>query len=96
MYKIILLLFFSFEVHANEFITSNNSIIDITQSGTGLSLQDDGMANVPIGFNFMFGDQTYNNISIAMNGFMTFDSVNTFNSNVTKRKCYEKNRYCIG
>jgi hypothetical protein len=88
MYKIILLLFFSFEVHANEFITSNNSIIDITQSGTGLSLQDDGMANVPIGFNFMFGDQTYNNISIAMNGFMTFDSVNTFNSNVTRRRNY--------
>ena len=88
MYKIILLLFFSFEVHANEFITSNNSIIDITQSGTGLSLQDDGMANVPIGFNFMFGDQTYSNISIAMNGFMTFDSVNTFNSNVTRRRNY--------
>ena len=84
MYKIILLLLFSLPVHANKFTTSNSSIIDITQTGTGLSLSDDGLANVPIGFDFVFGNQTYNNITIAMNGFMTFD-----------RKCrYERPRSC--
>ena len=88
MYKIILLLLFSLPVHANEFTTSNSSIIDITQTGTGLSLSDDGLANVPIGFDFVFGNQTYNNITIAMNGFMTFDSVSTFNSNVSRRRNY--------
>ena len=70
------------------FNVSEQSIIDITQTGTGLSLSDDGLANVPIGFDFVFGNQTYNNITIAMNGFMTFDSVSTFNSNVSRRRNY--------
>ena len=76
-----------------EFTVGTDPLIDITQSGTGLSLSDDGLANVPIGFDFTFGTNTYDNVSIAMNGFLTFSSVNNFNSNVSRRRNYLVERF---
>ena len=76
-----------------EFTVGTDPLIDITQSGTGLSLSDDGLANVPIGFDFTFGTNTYDNVSVAMNGFLTFSSVNNFNSNVSRRRNYLVERF---
>jgi len=75
------------------FTVGTDPIIDISQSGTGLSLSDDGLRNVPIGFDFTFGNNTYDNVSVAMNGFLTFSTVNEFNSNVSRRRNYLVERF---
>ena len=88
MFRLILLLFFSVTTLANTFTVGTDPLIDISQTGTGLSLSDDGIKNVAIGFDFTFGNNTYDNITVAMNGFLTFSSVTQFNSDVTRRRNY--------
>ena len=71
MFRLILLLFFSVTTLANPptFTVGTDPLIDISQTGTGLSLSDDGIKNVAIGFDFTFGSNTYDNVTVAMNGF---------------------------
>lgn len=89
MFRLILLLFFSVTTLANPtFQIGTDPLIDISQTGTGLSLSDDGIKNVAIGFDFTFGSNTYDNVTVAMNGFLTFSSVSQFNSDVTRRRNY--------
>ena len=89
MFRLILLLFFSVTTFANPtFQIGTDPLIDISQTGTGLSLSDDGIKNVAIGFDFTFGSNTYDNVTVAMNGFLTFSSVTQFNSDVTRRRNY--------
>lgn len=90
MFRLIFLLFFSVSTFANPptFTVGTDPLIDISQTGTGLSLSDDGIKNVAIGFDFTFGNNTYNNVTVAMNGFLTFNSVTQFNSDVIRRRNY--------
>ena len=75
MFRLIFLLFFSVSTLANTFTVGTDALIDISQTGTGLSLSDDGIKNVAIGFDFTFGDNTYNNVTVAMNGFLTLSLI---------------------
>ena len=75
MYRLLTLLFFSFSAMANPptFTVGTDPIIDITGTGTGLSLGDDSMSGMKnIGFDFTFYDQTFSQVNISMNGFFTF------------------------
>ena len=55
------------------FTIGSDPIIDITGTGTGLSLGDDSMSGMKnIGFDFTFYDQTFSQVNISMNGFFTF------------------------
>ena len=77
MYRLLTLLFFSFSAMANPptFTVGTDPIIDITGTGTGLSLGDDSMSGMKnIGFDFTFYDQTFSQVNISMNGFFTFQS----------------------
>ena len=77
MYRLLTLLFFSFSAMANPptFTVGTDPIIDITGTGTGLSLGDDQMSGMKnIGFDFTFYDQTFSQVNISMNGFFTFQS----------------------
>ena len=57
------------------FTVGTDPIIDITSTGTGLSLGDDQMSGMKnIGFDFTFYDQTFSQVNISMNGFFTFQS----------------------
>ena len=57
------------------FTVGTDPIIDITGTGTGLSLGDDQMSGMKnIGFDFTFYDQTFSQVNISMNGFFTFQS----------------------
>ena len=60
---------------APTFTVGTDPLIDITSTGTGLSLGDDQMSGMKnIGFNFTFYDQTFSQVNISMNGFFTFQS----------------------
>ena len=49
-----------------------------TQGGTNLNLADDGMAyDVKLGFDFTFYGNTFNNVNISNNGFLTFGGLNS-------------------
>ena len=77
MLKLIFLLLFSYSVNASDptFTVGTDPIIDITNTGTGLSLGDDQMSGMKdIGFDFTFYDQTFDQVNISMNGFFTFQS----------------------
>ena len=77
MYRLLTLLFFSFSAIANPptFTIGTDPIIDITGTGTGLSLGDDNMSGMKnIGFDFNFYDQTFSQVNISMNGFFTFQN----------------------
>ena len=77
MYRLLTLLFFSFSAIANPptFTIGTDPIIDITGTGTGLSLGDDNMSGMKnIGFDFTFYDQTFSQVNISMNGFFTFQN----------------------
>jgi|TARA_R100000482_G_scaffold120371_1_gene65574 hypothetical protein len=75
--RLIFLLLFSYSVNASDptFTVGTDPIIDITNTGTGLSLGDDQMSGMKdIGFDFTFYDQTFDQVNISMNGFFTFQS----------------------
>ena len=77
MLRLIFLLLFSYSVNASDptFTVGTDPIIDITNTGTGLSLGDDQMSGMKdIGFDFTFYDQTFDQVNISMNGFFTFQS----------------------
>ncbi len=77
MYRLLTLLFFSFSAMATPptFTVGTDPIIDITGTGTGLSLGDDQMSGMKnIGFDFTFYDQTFSQVNISMNGFFTFQN----------------------
>ena len=77
MLKLIFILLFSTSVQATNptFTVGTDPIIDITGTGTGLSLGDDQMSGMKnIGFDFTFYDQTFSQVNISMNGFFTFQS----------------------
>ena len=60
---------------APTFTVGTDPLIDITSTGTGLSLGDDQMSGMKnIGFDFTFYDQTFSQVNISMNGFFTFQS----------------------
>ena len=75
MLRLIFLLLFSVSAQANNptFNVGTDPIINITNTGTGLSLSDDQMSGMKdIGFDFTFYDQTFDQVNISMNGFFTF------------------------
>ena len=77
MYRLLTLIFFSVSAMASAptFTVGTDPIIDITGTGTGLSLGDDQMSGMKnIGFDFTFYDQTFSQVNISMNGFFTFQS----------------------
>ena len=77
MFRLITLLFLTTSAWATDpvFNIGTDPIIDITGTGTGLSLGDDSMSGLKnIGFDFTFYDQTFNQVNISMNGFFTFQS----------------------
>lgn len=77
MLRLIFLLLFSYSINASDptFTVGTDPIIDITNTGTGLSLGDDQMSGMKdIGFDFTFYDQTFDQVNISMNGFFTFQS----------------------
>jgi len=48
--------------------------MDISTTGAALNLQDDAMSGMkPLGFDFNYYNNTYDEVNIAMNGFMTFN-----------------------
>ena len=87
MLRLIFLLLFSVSVQANDptFTVGTENIMDISTTGAALNLQDDAMSGMkPLGFNFNYYNNTYDEVNIAMNGFMTFNP----NFNVTVRRNY--------
>ena len=60
---------------APTFTVGTDPLIDITGTGTGLSLGDDNMSGMKsLGFDFEFYGQTFDEVNISMNGFFTFQS----------------------
>ncbi len=77
MFRLITLLFLTTSAWATDpvFNIGTDPVIDITGTGTGLSLGDDSMSGMKnIGFDFTFYDQTFSQVNISMNGFFTFQS----------------------
>ena len=78
MFKtLILLILLSSFAYASTptFTVGTDPLIDITSTGTGLSLGDDNMSGMKnIGFDFTFYDQTFSQVNISMNGFFTFQN----------------------
>ncbi len=52
----------------------NYDFEDISLSGTSISLSDDDVEKVDIGFEFVFYDQSYTSINISSNGYISFNS----------------------
>ena len=72
---IALILLNSFAYAETSFTVGTDPIIDITSTGTGLSLGDDNMSGMkPLGFDFDFYGSTFDEVNISMNGFFTFQS----------------------
>ena len=70
---IALILLNSFAYAETSFTVGTDPIIDITSTGTGLSLGDDNMSGMkPLGFDFDFYGSTFDEVNISMNGFFTF------------------------
>lgn len=83
MLRLIFLLLFSVSVQANDptFTVGTENIMDISTTGVALNLQDDAMSGMkPLGFDFNYYNNTYDEVNIAMNGFMTFNpNFNVYN-----------------
>jgi len=47
--------------------------IEINESGTNLELTDDSQTTINIGFDFKYFDQTYSQISVCSNGWVSFE-----------------------
>jgi len=72
---IAIILLSSFAYANPTFTVGTDPLIDITGTGTGLSLGDDNMSGMkPLGFDFEFYGQTFDEVNISMNGFFTFQS----------------------
>ena len=87
MLKLIFLLLFSYSVNASDptFTVGTDPIIDISQTGTALNLNDDAVSSSQnLGFDFTYYGNTYNQVKVAMNGFVTFNQ----NFNITGRRNY--------
>ena len=87
MLRLIFLLLFSYSVNASDptFTVGTDPIIDISQTGTALNLNDDAVSSSQnLGFDFTYYGNTYNQVKVAMNGFVTFNQ----NFNVTGRRNY--------
>ena len=87
MLRLIFLLLFSYSVNASDptFTVGTDPIIDISQTGTALNLNDDAVSSSQnLGFDFTYYGNTYNQVRVAMNGFVTFNQ----NFNVTGRRNY--------
>ncbi len=52
----------------------NYDFEDISLSGTSISLSDDDVEKVDIGFEFVFYDQTYTSVNVSSNGYISFNS----------------------
>ena len=76
MFKFLIsLLLLSSSAYANPptFTVGTDSIINIQNTGTALNLGDDSMSGMkPLGFDFDFYGQTFDEVNISMNGFFTF------------------------
>ena len=55
--------------------------VEIFSVGTELDLSDDEMATVPIGFPFTFFGETYEEVKVCSNGWLSFTSTSTSNAN---------------
>ncbi|MEW6995144.1 PEP-CTERM sorting domain-containing protein [Colwelliaceae bacterium MEBiC 14330] len=55
--------------------TINSNLRDISTTGTQFNLSDDDVANINIGFNFDFFDNTYGSLQVSSNGFIGFSSL---------------------
>ena len=53
------------------------SFIDISSSGTAITLGDDDSSNVPIGFTFNFYGQDYTTVNVSSNGYLKFTTGST-------------------
>ena len=87
MFRLIFLLLFSYSVNASDptFTVGTDPIIDISQTGTALNLGDDVVSSSQnLGFDFTYYGNTYNQVRVAMNGFVTFNQ----NFNITGRRNY--------
>ena len=87
MLRLIFLLLFSYSVNASDptFTVGTDPIIDISQTGTALNLNDDAVSSSQnLGFDFTYYGNTYNQVKVAMNGFVTFNQ----NFNITGRRNY--------
>tara|TARA_B100000902_G_scaffold32616_2_gene39084 strand:- start:1127 stop:3001 length:1875 start_codon:yes stop_codon:yes gene_type:complete len=85
--RLIFLLLFSYSVNASDptFTVGTDPIIDISQTGTALNLNDDAVSSSQnLGFDFTYYGNTYNQVKVAMNGFVTFNQ----NFNITGRRNY--------
>jgi len=85
--RLIFLLLFSYSVNASDptFTVGTDPIIDISQTGTALNLGDDAVSSSQnLGFDFTYYGNTYNQVRVAMNGFVTFNQ----NFNITGRRNY--------
>jgi hypothetical protein len=85
--RLIFLLLFSYSVNASDptFTVGTDPIIDISQTGTALNLNDDAVSSLQnLGFDFTYYGNTYNQVKVAMNGFVTFNQ----NFNITGRRNY--------
>ena len=72
---ITLILLSSFAYANPTFTVGTDPLIDITSTGQGLNLGDDNMSGMkPLGFDFEFYGQTFDEVNISMNGFFTFQS----------------------
>ncbi len=72
---IAIILLSSFAYANPTFTVGTDPLIDITGTGTGLSLGDDNMSGMKsLGFDFEFYGQTFDEVNISMNGFFTFQS----------------------
>ncbi len=54
------------------FTDSTNALEDISGTGTLLPLTDDSNANAPIGFNFTFFGNSFSDVFVSSNGFLSF------------------------
>ena len=52
----------------------NYDFEDISLSGTSISLSDDDVEKVDIGFEFVFYDQIYTSVNVSSNGYISFNS----------------------
>ena len=87
MLRLIFLLLFNYSVNASDptFTVGTDPIIDISQTGTALNLGDDAVSSSQnLGFDFTYYGNTYNQVRVAMNGFVTFNQ----NFNITGRRNY--------
>ncbi len=82
-----LLVFMNLQAQLDNYVfqeTSGNtygSLTGMTVLYSGSDYDDEETPNIPIGFDFKFGGQTYNTLTIGVNGAISFTETNIFNTN---------------